>query len=160
MAIGVAGVDARTRLQVGLVFGAFESGMPIVGLVIGAQFAGTLGHAARWIGAGLLIAAGAYGLVSSLRGSPAALTSARRWRLIVAGFALSLDNLVIGFSLGAYHTPIVVGALVIGGVSVAMSLVGLEIGARAGRVAGERGEQVAGVLLMSVGVALGAGALR
>jgi manganese efflux pump family protein len=160
MAIGVAGVDARTRVRVGLVFGAFESGMPIVGLVIGAQFAATLGHAARWVGAALLIAAGAYGVVSSLRGTPAALASTRRWRLILSGFALSLDNLVIGFSLGAYHTPVLIGALVIGAVSVAMSMVGLEIGARAGRVTGERSEQVAGVLLMSVGVAVGAGALR
>jgi manganese efflux pump family protein len=160
MAIGVAGVDARTRLRVGLAFGAFESGMPIVGLVIGAQFAAALGHAARWVGAALLIAAGAYGLISSLRGTSAGMASSRNWRLIVTGFALSLDNLVIGFSLGAYHTPVLVGALVIGAVSVAMSLVGLEIGARSGRVTGERGEQVAGVLLMSVGVAVGAGALR
>ena len=59
IAIGVAGVDAGTRLRVGLVFGAFESGMPVLGLLLGDQVAGTLGHAARWVGAGLLIAVGA-----------------------------------------------------------------------------------------------------
>ena len=33
--IGFGGVTARTRVQVAVVFGAFEAGMPIVGLVIG-----------------------------------------------------------------------------------------------------------------------------
>jgi putative Mn2+ efflux pump MntP len=37
--IGVTGVTARTRLQVGLVFGVFEAGMPIVGLLIGQRIA-------------------------------------------------------------------------------------------------------------------------
>lgn len=160
IAIGVSGVDARTRVRVGLVFGAFESGMPVVGLLIGAQLVGQLGHAARWVGAVLLIVAGGYGLVSSLRGSAAKLNStARIWRLVLSGLALSLDNLVVGFALGTYHTPVLAGALVIGAVSVAMSLVGLEIGARIGKLAGERGEQLAGLVLMSVGVALAAGVL-
>jgi putative Mn2+ efflux pump MntP len=34
--IGVAGIDGRTRLRVGVVVvGAFEAGMPIVGLLLG-----------------------------------------------------------------------------------------------------------------------------
>jgi manganese efflux pump family protein len=56
IAIGVSGVDARTRLHVGIVFGLFEAGMPLLGLLLGHGLAGTLGHAARWIGATLLIA--------------------------------------------------------------------------------------------------------
>ena len=164
ISIGVSGVDARTRLRVGLVFGAFESGMPIVGLLIGDQFAAGLGQAGRWVGAGLLIAVGAYGLTESLRSrgketagavSPAAGTG----RLLLSGLALSLDNLVVGFALGTYQTSILVGALVIGSVSVALSLAGLELGARIGRRAGQRGEQVGGLILISVGVAIAAGAL-
>src|ERR1700760_163455 len=33
--LGVAGVDRRTRVRVGVTFGIFEAGMPIVGLLIG-----------------------------------------------------------------------------------------------------------------------------
>jgi manganese efflux pump family protein len=168
IAIGVSGVDARTRLRVGLVFGLFESGMPVVGLVIGRQVAGTLGNAARWVGAGLLIAVGVYAIVSAILGSRdggtgpgqgAAVPSGRMWRLLLSGLALSLDNLVVGFALGTYHTSILVGAVIIGLVSVALSLIGLELGARLGRLAGERGEQLAGLMLISVGVAIAAGAL-
>jgi putative Mn2+ efflux pump MntP len=48
--IGVAGVDARTRVRVGLVFGIFEAGMPILGLALGHSLASALGHAAHWGG--------------------------------------------------------------------------------------------------------------
>jgi manganese efflux pump family protein len=65
--IGVTGVTAQTRLQVGLVFGVFEAGMPIVGLLIGQRIASDLGDAVRWPGAILLIIVGASGLVRSVR---------------------------------------------------------------------------------------------
>ena len=67
IAIGVSGVDAATRIRVGLVFGAFESGMPVVGLLVGEQVAGDLGRTARWVGAGLLIGVGLYTLVNAAR---------------------------------------------------------------------------------------------
>ena len=166
IAIGVSGVDARTRLRVGLVFGLFESGMPVVGLVLGEQVAGPLGHAARWLGAGLLIAVGAYALFNAARehsrtahGQPSRGPQLGHGRLLLSGLALSLDNLVVGFALGTYDTSIIVGAVVIGAVSVVLSLIGLELGARIGKWAGERGEQLAGLMLISVGVAIAAGAL-
>ena len=33
--IGVSGVDARARLRVGIIFGIFETAMPILGLLAG-----------------------------------------------------------------------------------------------------------------------------
>ena len=62
--------------------------------------------------------------------------------------------------LGAYHTNLAVAATVFGVVSVAMSLVGLELGARIGAAAGERSELIACALLIVVGVVIAAGALR
>jgi manganese efflux pump family protein len=167
IAIGVSGVDARTRLRVGIVFGVFEAGMPVLGLILGQQLADSLGHAARWVSGGLLIVVGAYALLRAAkgtRGKASGRTAAEpvplgNVRLLVTGLALSLDNLVVGFALGTYNTSIAVAALVIGLVSVAMSLIGLELGARIGTWAGERGEQLAGLMLISVGAAIAAGAL-
>jgi manganese efflux pump family protein len=162
--IGVSGVDTRTRLRVGLVFGAFEAGMPLLGLILGEQVADPLGHAARWIAAGLLIAVGGYGLIAAVRGArgqSAGYDQPARYgytRLLLSGLALSLDNLVVGFALGTYTTSIITSAIVIGVVSVVLSLIGLELGSRLGRWAGERGEQLAGVVLISVGIAIAAGA--
>ena len=176
--IGVTGVTAKTRLQVSLVFGVFESGMPIVGLLIGQRIASDLGQAVRWPGAILLMVVGAFGLVRSLRDSrksatgespqPAAVPAtpaapavppSRFGRLLVSGFVLSLDNLVVGFALGTYQVDIVTGAILIGAVSVAMSLAGLELGGLLGRWAGQRSEQMSGLILIVVGAAIAGGAL-
>ena len=46
-----------------------------------------------------------------------------------------------------------------GGVSVAMSLAGLELGARIGSAAGDCSELVASGLLIAIGAAIAAGAL-
>ncbi len=178
IAIGLAGVDAMTRLRVGVVFGAFEAGMPIVGLLIGAQAADALGHASRWLAAGLLIVMGGYVLAEAVRGArsaprgrevAAAGSRAERpggppgsrglSRLVLAGLALSVDNLAVGFALGSYHTSVVVGAVTIGAVSVALALTGLELGARLGARVGERAGQLAGLLLVAVGALIAAGAL-
>jgi manganese efflux pump family protein len=170
--IGVTGVTAKTRLQVSLVFGVFESGMPIVGLLIGQRIASDLGQAVRWPGAILLMVVGAFGLVRSLRDSrkqatggspqPAAVPAvppSRLGRLLISGFVLSLDNLVVGFALGTYQVDILTGAILIGAVSVAMSLAGLELGGLLGRWAGQRSEQVSGLILIVVGAAIAGGAL-
>jgi manganese efflux pump family protein len=65
--LGASGANARTRLHVALIFGLFEGGMPALGLLLGRSLAGTLGHAAHWAGAGLLIATGGYALIQAAR---------------------------------------------------------------------------------------------
>jgi len=172
--IGVTGVTARIRVYVGVVFGAFEAGMPVIGLLIGQRFAADLGQAVRWPGAILLMLAGAQSLVRSLRDSrrnaadaapavpavPAyAGPSPHLGRLLASGLVLSLDNLVVGFALGTYGVGIAFGAILIGAVSVAMSLIGLELGGVLGRRAGSRSEQVSGLILILVGAAIAGGAL-
>ena len=49
--IGINGIDPHTRLRVGVIFGIFETDMPILGLPLGRTLADALGHAAHWIGA-------------------------------------------------------------------------------------------------------------
>jgi putative Mn2+ efflux pump MntP len=162
--IGVSGIDARTRLRVGVVFGLFETGMPIIGLVLGRSLATTLGHAARWIGAALLIATGGYAVIQAIRSparhdGPATATPAglQTGRLLVTGAALSIDNLAVGFALGTFHVSLALAAIVIGVISVALSLIGLELGSRIGARAGDRGELIGGLVLIGVGIAVASG---
>jgi len=165
IAIGVGGVSRRTRLRVGLIFGLFEAGMPVLGLLIGHGLASQIGRQAKWLAAGLLIAAGCYSVFSGLRAGRASGQERVQGsvpellRLLASGLALSIDNLVVGFALGSYQVGILAAAVVIGAVSVALSLAGLEFGARIGRRAGERGQVIGGIILAGVGLAVGFGAL-
>lgn len=160
--IGVSGVSGRARLKVGIVFGLFEGGMPLLGLALGHHLAHDLGHDTRWIGGGLLILTGLYGITTGLRHSdqrPMDLTTGRHTgRLVLTGLALSIDNLAVGFALGTYNVSLPLAAAIIGTTSVALSLLGLELGARIGTRIGERGQALGSLILIGVGIAIASGA--
>jgi putative Mn2+ efflux pump MntP len=161
-AIGVSGVDRSLRFRVALVFGVFEAAMPVIGLLLGRSLAQYLGSVAKPLGGGLLVLAGAYAICTELMGGDretAEDTEMSMRRLVLIGIALSIDNLVIGFALGAYHVNIVIAAVIIAMISVALSLLGLEIGSRLGDRLGQRAELVGGAVLILVGLAVGTGLL-
>jgi manganese efflux pump family protein len=154
--IGVSGAGWAVRVRVAAVFGLFETAMPVAGLLLGRDAASGLGSATRWTGAGLLAAVGVYQLLS--RRDPAADPDRwGGWRLLVTGAALSLDNLAVGFALGTVNVPVVLAVIVFGVVSIAMSLAGLELGARLGTIVGDKGRIIAGIALIAVGAAMAAG---
>jgi putative Mn2+ efflux pump MntP len=188
--LGAAGVNLGTRLRVVVIFGSLEAGMPILGLLIGHGLAADVGKEARWLAAGLLVAIGGVGIVQGARngglavvgyrrpspdgaiagagqedrvgdsGSPGTAGRRQSLKLLVTGFALSLDNLVVGFALGAYQVSVVTGAVVFGVVSIIMSLAGLELGGLIGKRASDGlGELIGGAVLIGVGIAIGTGAL-
>lgn len=163
---GAAGrVSGGTRVRIAVVFGLFEAGMPVLGLLLGHGLADGIGEAARWLGGAALIAFGVAGLVQARRDGGERVPPTQRsgtqpiGRLLLSGLVLSGDNLAAGFALGAYHAGIVLAAAVFGVVSVAMSLAGLELGARIGAAAGERSELIACLLLIVVGAVIAAGVL-
>jgi putative Mn2+ efflux pump MntP len=164
--IGVSGVDPRARLRVAVIFGIFETGMPILGLLLGRSLTNALGHTAHWMGAALLIATGVYAVIQAIRShagqdgkAPATPTGQRAARLVITGAALSIDNLAVGFALGTFHVNLAVAAVVIGAVSISLSLLGLELGSRLGTRAGGQGELIGGLVLIAVGIAIAAGVL-
>jgi putative Mn2+ efflux pump MntP len=79
--------------------------------------------------------------------------------LLITGFGLSIDNLVVGFALGAYNVSVPLAAVVIGVVSIAMSLAGLQLGARLGERVEHRSALLGGIILIAVGIAIAAGVL-
>jgi putative Mn2+ efflux pump MntP len=157
VAIGVSGVSRRTRIKVAAVFGLFDFVMPTIGMLIGHGVASELGHAARWAGAGILAAAAIWGLAGALRGDDGAPRAWEGWRLLVSGAALSLDDLAVGFGLGAISVPIIVAVAAFGVTSALMSIIGLELGTKLGAAAGGRGEVAAGIVLICVAGAMAAG---
>ena len=161
--IGLSGIDARTRLRVGIAFGAFEALMPIAGLLLGQAVAGYLGHIAKYVGSAILILVGAYTIwqgrrVTSEEPQPER-TEIQTHQLIITALALSIDNLAVGFALAVYHIQIVLAAVTIGVISVALSLLGLELGSRLGTRIEAWSEELGGSVLILVGLAIAVGIL-
>lgn len=157
MGIGLAGVNARMRIRVAVAFGLFETLMPILGLLAGRTLAGELRGYGRYVGAALLVATGIYTVVAGLRAGQEGRRTITGRALVLTALALSFDNLVVGFALGVYHVNLVLAGVLIGTISVAMSLLGLQLGQRLGGRVEQWSDELGGIVLVLVGVALAAG---
>jgi putative Mn2+ efflux pump MntP len=157
--IGLSGVDRRLRIRIAIIFGFFEAVMPLLGLLVGHRVAGSIGSAASYWGGGLLAATGLYAFVRTRMGTSEVAGPTNTGKLILTGAALSIDNLVVGFALGAYKVPLVGAAIVIAVVSVGMSLVGLEVGRRLGRSVERWSAELGGAVLVLVGILIATGVL-
>lgn len=162
--IGLNGVTHKTRLQVGIIFGFFEAAMPIIGLIIGSNFSKSIDKLGNYIGGGLLILVGLFIIWEGTRmkSYPEKKKSKKRrrfYQILLTGVAVSIDNLIIGFALSFSHRPLLLTALIITVVGVSMSLIGLELGGRLGEKVEKWSEELGGVIIMIVGVALGLGYL-
>jgi putative Mn2+ efflux pump MntP len=161
--IGLSGINARTRIRVGIAFGFFEALMPILGLLLGQAVAGFFGQYGKYVGGAILILTGLYTIVQArLAAVEAKAHMARSLRLqslVITALALSIDNLAVGFALAIYKVNIVLAGLTFGVVSVAMALAGLELGHRLGRRAEAWSEEIGGGVLVLVGIAIAVGVL-
>jgi len=158
ISIGLSGAPRSARLRVGLVFGIFEAGMPLIGLLAGHSAVAALGGFSGVTGGILLILIGGWQLIQALRaGGGASPPPASFRRLLLLGFALSLDNLVVGFSLGVQHTSLPRALVVFAVASVCLSLAGLEIGRRLGRAFEFGAEYLSAAVLVAVGVLVATG---
>jgi manganese efflux pump family protein len=160
--IGLSGINVRTRIRVGIAFGLFEVLMPILGLLLGQAVAGAFGHYGKYVGGALLVLTGGYTIWQGRRTQASEAPVPRRLRthnLLVTALALSIDNLAVGFALAIYHVNIVLAAVMMGVVSVGMSLVGLELGHRLGKRVEAWSEELGGGVLIVVGLAIALGVL-
>jgi manganese efflux pump family protein len=159
--IGLSGINARTRIRVGIAFGLFEALMPIGGLLLGHEVAGLFGHYAKYVGGAILVLTGLYTIVQGRRTVAEEKRSVdiRTHRLLITALALSVDNLAVGFALAIYNIQIVLAAVTMGVVSVGMSLAGLELGSRLGARWEAWSEELSGGVLIVVGVAIAVGVL-
>ena len=76
----------------------------------------------------------------------------RGWTLVLLSLATSIDALAVGFSLAMIGVEIWFPAMVIGLVTAAMSVLGLQLGTRLGARFGNRMEILGGVILVLVGL--------
>lgn len=155
--LGVIGVSGRRRGRLTLLFIGFETGMPLVGLLLGAPLAHLVGAAADYIAIAVLLGFGVYTLVSDSDedGRLAGLARTRDARvLVLLGLSISLDELAIGFTLGLLRLPVVLVLVLIAVQTAVVTQAGLRLGARLSSRVREGAERLAGVALTGLGLVL------
>jgi manganese efflux pump family protein len=152
-ALGVAGLSSRERWRLSLLMAGFEAVMPIVGFLAGGLIGQALGDVADYAAAAVLVGAGL--LMFRDDAEPEGLAQRMRGLAVLSvGVSVSLDELAIGFAIGLLRMPILIVALLIGAQALFASQLGLRLGGRLGKGMRERAEQVAGGLLVALGLGL------
>lgn len=156
IAMGLSGVSKKHRIRNSLVFCAFETSMPLVGFFVGRGLTHTLGSNANILGATLLVLTGLYTIAQDLftKGEKEHVPTSIN-KLLIMGLSISIDSLIVGFSLGATKEPIAETVVIIGIFSVILSLIGMELGSRLKSSVERYSELFAGSILILVGILIG-----
>ena len=146
--------DPRSRFRLAFHFGLFQSLMTVLGWLAGSTVARYISAFDHWVAFALLAYVGGNMLRSGLNNEPETLTPnpSRGKTLIVLCIATSLDAMAVGLGMAMIGSPIVQPAILIGVVTLGLSVVGLGIGGRMGEQFGKRMEIVGGLILIAIGL--------
>ncbi|HET6263587.1 MAG TPA: manganese efflux pump MntP family protein [Usitatibacter sp.] len=140
-------------LKMAAVFGFFQALMPALGYGAGAFFRDAIEAYDHWVAFALLAAVGGHMIVESQDTDEARIPgdpfSPRR--LLLLGLATSVDALAVGLTLALIDVPLIAAVLLIGGVTFALCLPAVHLGARLGTRLAHRAEFVGGVVLIAIG---------
>lgn len=143
--IGLMETSPARKARIALTFGLCDAVAPLAGLIAGDGFLRAIGPWAGSLGALALAIYGAYLLWTGMARRGGTPQGPGSWVLFGLPLALSLDNFVAGFGLGAMRAPVLVSAAVLGIVSGLMSLAGLGLGRLGIRLGLARGLWLSGV---------------
>lgn len=142
------------RWRIVPVFGVFEFCIPLLGMWVGKELSDELAENGVWVAAGLLIALGLTAIYSGFRNSSKDEVFSRRLTsipgLIVLAAGLSIDNAIVGFSLGLKDSEPFLVASTISIFAMAFTLLGLKLGKEANRKWEQYAQFGAGLLLLAL----------
>ena len=134
------------------VFGLFQAVMPAIGFGAGALFKDAIEAYDHWVAFALLAFVGGHMIMESfgdgekLEGDP---FGARR--LLLLGFATSVDALAVGLTLSLIELPVALSVAVIGLVTFALCVPAVHMGTRLGTRLAHRAELIGGLVLIAIG---------
>jgi len=155
-ALGITRLSGSQRVRFSLLFAAFEGGMPVIGLFIGAGLGQAIGGWSEYLAIAALAGVGAYMLFGRDEDEERVrkLAATRGPAVIGLGLSVSLDELAIGFSLGLLNVPIIPAILLIAAQAFIVSQVGFALGGKVGEATREGAERLAGAVLLVIAGAL------
>ncbi len=157
LGVGTAGtaVGLRPTFRLFFHFGLFQGGMTLMGWLAGKTVVGYIASVDHWVAFGLLAFVGVRMIRGGLQKAgdePAIPDPSRGLTLVMLSIATSIDALAVGLSLAFLEVNVLWSALLIGGVSAVLSLLGLSLGNQLGLRFGKSMEILGGLILIAIGL--------
>ncbi len=157
LGVGTAGTARgfRPTFRLFVHFGLFQGIMTLVGWLAGKTVVNYIASVDHWVAFALLVFVGGRMIRGGLHNAgdePAIPDPSRGLTLVMLSIATSIDALAVGLSLALLSVNVFWSALLIGGVSAALSLVGLTLGTQLGLRFGKSMELLGGIILVGIGI--------
>lgn len=142
---------------IALFFGVFQAVMPLIGWVLGTQFARYITSVDHWIAFALLGYIGGKMIWDALHEAPETAPCAGEGRLdlkelLMLAVATSIDALAVGITFAFLQVSILPAAATIGLITFALSFAGVVVGNRFGTRFQKKAEIAGGVVLVLIGL--------
>lgn len=147
----------RSIFRLSFHFGLFQGGMTLLGWLLGSTVVNLIAGFDHWIAFALLAWVGGRMVLEGLHGRDAepqmeCNDPTRGSSLVMLSIATSIDALGVGLSLALLKVNILAASLMIGAVSLIMTVVGLTGGNRLSRRFGKGIEVLGGLVLIGIGL--------
>lgn len=155
IAAGICSSEVRVadKLKMSAFFGIFQGLMPVIGWFAGFLFLAYIKAFDHWIAMGLLSFIGIKMIIESRKPEDCkTFCYFDLWPLFLMAIATSIDALAAGLSILILGEHIFFPALFITFITFIVSLIGVNIGKRAGRKLGQSAELVGGIVLILIGI--------
>ncbi len=144
----------KKMLVVGVYFGIFQAIMPLLGYLIGSQFANKITAFDHWIAFILLLIIGAKMIGESFKQEELQKqeVSLGVRKMLPLAIATSIDALAIGVSFAFLNVDIVPAVAFIGGITLSLSVLGVKLGKALGSRYERSSEILGGTILILLGL--------
>ncbi|MBE6528483.1 MAG: manganese efflux pump [Thermoplasmata archaeon] len=143
----------RSTLTVGLWFGAFQGIMPIIGYYLGSSFHHLISQFDYIVACILLLLIGLNMIREALEGSDEGMDADIGVRVMfLLAIATSIDALAVGISLALDDVGIFEPALIIGSITMVISMAGVKLGSIIGDRFSSKAEILGGLILIAIGM--------
>ena len=148
-------VKIKNGIKFGIFFGGFQFIMPIIGYYSARIFEKPIIRFDHWIAFILLTLIGGKMIVESFKNDDENIRDENEIlsikNLLILAIATSIDALAVGISFSLLKTSIAISSIIIGIVAFTLSLLGIMIGKKIGKVFSKNAEIAGGVVLIFIG---------
>jgi putative Mn2+ efflux pump MntP len=145
-------VTLKNSAFVGLFFGGAQAVMPVIGYFVGARFAVHIDKYDHWIVLVILALVGGKMVKESFDRSNSSIGSLNLINMLSLSIATSIDALAIGLSFAFLEVNILTASLLIGAVTLCISMLGVKMGRAFGERYKSNAELAGGVILILIGL--------
>lgn len=146
-------ISLRKAGTVGLYFGLFQGGMPLLGYLLGVRFLDQIKAIDHWIAFVLLLLIGGNMIKEALNGDEECTNESLAFKvMIVLAIATSIDALAVGITFAALSVDIIPAVTFIGITTFLISMIGVKIGNVFGAKHKSKAEFAGGFILILLGL--------